>query len=90
MFDDWTSKDTATALDVVGNLANAWGDYEVGTERNKIARKALQYQEDQNTRANNRLATAQTNLDDAFTDFATKKKKKKDPLFSDTTDDVVA
>jgi len=74
---EWTNRDTELTLNGIGSLANAWGAYETGKERNKIAREALQYEKDQKAAADLRRETTQTGFDDAFNDVFTKKKKKK-------------
>jgi len=75
----WDSKDTALTIQGIGGLAGAWGQYQTDKERNKLLKKQLTYEQEQNDIANQKQIQAQTNLDDAFStsDLNTKKKKKK-------------
>ena len=79
----WDNKDTALAIQGVGSLASAWGQYESDKKRNKLLQQQLDYEQKQNDLANQKQVQAQASLDNAF-DTAdlnlNKKKKKKNPL----------
>jgi len=85
----WNSRDTSLAIQGLGSIAKAWGDYDTSKEKNKIAREALDYEKQQGINADIKTAQAQKNYDDAFAFVpmgVPKKKKKDDPL----TPEVVA
>lgn len=92
MFDNWDSKDTAMTIQGVGSLASAWGDYETNKKKNKLLQERLNYEKQKDTLANEKMALAQSNFDDAFAnvDILAKKKKKKDPLLNEATDTQMA
>jgi len=75
----WNSKDTALAIQGLGSLASAWGQYETDTKRNKLIKEEMDYKKSLDARAFAKADNAQINLDDAFSnsDLNTKKKKKK-------------
>ena len=65
-------------IKIAGELAGAWGAYEVGKEKNKIAKKQLEYEKNKDNIANDKLTQAQGELDDAMANvYGTKKKKTK-------------
>ena len=89
----WDSKDKALAIQGVGSLASAWGQYETGKTRNKLMQQQFDYQKSLDTKAFAKQDEAQKNLDDAFADSdfnIKKKKKKKDALGNDIVDDTTS
>jgi len=78
----WDSKNTAMALQGVGALANAYGQYKNGKKRNQLLEQQFNYAKKQDALALSKQNKAQSNLDDAFSysDLNPNKKKKKNSL----------
>ena len=83
----WDSKDSALALQGVGALAGAYGQYKTNKKRNQILQDQFNYAKQQDALTLKKENKAQSNLDDAFsyTDLNPNKKKKK----KDTLDTIV-
>lgn len=73
----WDSKDTALAIQGVGALAGAWGQYESDKVRNRLLNEQFKYAQSQDAMAIEKQNLAQSNLEDAFDASALNKKKKK-------------
>jgi hypothetical protein len=69
-----------SALQGVGALASAWGNYTVGKKNNKLAQEKLQYEKDKDVQVSERQAQAQAELDGAMYNVygSTKKKAKQE------------
>jgi len=78
----WDNKDSALALQGIGSLASAWGQYKTSKKRNKLLQDQFNYAKKQDALALAKQNKAQDNLDDAFSysDLNPNKKKKKDTL----------
>lgn len=77
---DWMS-----ALDTVGKLASAWGQYEVGKEQAEIEREKLAYEKAKDVAVAQKTELAQNQLNSAL-DNVYGVKKKKDDSTSTLTD----
>lgn len=90
--DSWyNSRGAGLAIQGIGALAGAWGQYENGVADRKQREKEFEYQKELDTKAFDKQDLAQSNLDDAFasSDFNLKKKKKKlDALGNEISDET--
>ncbi len=89
LFDNWDAKDTSLAISAVGNLASAWGQYKTDKERNKLLEKQFNYEVEKDKLANEKMAKAQENYDNAFDAsliIDPKKKKKTGDALSDDSE----
>lgn len=70
---------TGLALQGLGAVAGAWGQYESGKKQAEIENKKLEYQMGRDALADGKAEQAQSNLENAFlnSDMTQNKKKKK-------------
>jgi hypothetical protein len=59
-----------------GQIANAWGQYKVGKEANKLAREQLAYEKEKDVGFANKQAEAQAEFETGFDSVFNPKKKK--------------
>ena len=85
-----TDTNLATLVSGFGAVANAYGAYETGKKKNKIAQQQLDYEKQKDLAANLKMDTAQSNLEDAFSASTLGKKKKKNPDGTDVVEDTTA
>lgn len=85
----WDSKDTALTIQGVGSLASAWGQYKTDKKRNELLENQLNYEKEKDALATAKMDTAQNALDDAFSDFLNKKKKKYDANGNEIVEDTI-
>lgn len=59
-----------SALQGIGSLAGAWGQYESGKESNKLKKQQLEYEKSKDVLANSKLDAQQKSWDDAWSPLA--------------------
>lgn len=81
-----TSFDYGLAVQGIGALAGAWGEYETGKEANKLKKEQFEYEKAKDLAMNTKMDSAQLNLDNAFGVPVSGEKKKKNPDGTDVVE----